>query len=129
MHPIDRHVGHKIRERRLELGFNQDDLAKFLELSPQQIQKYETGANRVSASRLYGISTILNVPTTYFFDELSRSSHSASPTPDGEEEQSATIRDELQRIQRALRRIKNPKLRRKILHLVEAMANEVNNDD
>lgn len=125
MHPIDRHVGNIIRERRLELGFNQEDLAKFLKLSPQQIQKYERGTNRVSASRLYGISTILKVPISYFFDDLNRSSLSPSTHTEDEETKSATNQGELQRMQQAFSKIKSSKLRQEILHLIEAMVTEI----
>jgi transcriptional regulator with XRE-family HTH domain len=108
----------------LELGFNQEDLAKFLELSPQQIQKYERGTNRVSASRLYGISTILKVPVSYFFDDLNSSPPSSTHTGD-EETKSAASQDELQRMQRAFSKINSSKLRQEILHLIEAMATEI----
>ncbi len=66
---IDKHIGQKIREARSKKGFTQEKLGEHLELTFQQIQKYEKGANRVSASRLYLISKFLNQPLTYFFNE------------------------------------------------------------
>jgi transcriptional regulator with XRE-family HTH domain len=65
--PIDVHVGSQIRTRRLLLGMNQEELAQRLGLTFQQVQKYESGANRVSASRLWEIAAILKMPIRYFF--------------------------------------------------------------
>ena len=65
--PIDVHVGGQIRTRRLLLGMNQEELAQRLGLTFQQVQKYESGANRVSASRLWEIAAILKMPIGYFF--------------------------------------------------------------
>jgi transcriptional regulator with XRE-family HTH domain len=68
--PIDVHVGGRVRMRRLLLGMNQETLANALGLTFQQVQKYEGGANRVSASRLSAMAEILNVPISYFFGDL-----------------------------------------------------------
>ena len=65
--PIDVHVGSRIRLRRTMLGMSQEKLGESLGITFQQIQKYEKGTNRVSCSRLYEISQILDVPITYFF--------------------------------------------------------------
>lgn len=67
---IDRHVGERIRRRRAELGMTQHDLAMMLGISYQQVQKYETGANRVSAGRLFSMSRKLGCHIGYFFDGL-----------------------------------------------------------
>lgn len=67
---VDRHVGHRIRDRRAEMGLTQQELAKSLGLSYQQVQKYETGANRVSAGRLYEMAQRLEVEVSSFFDGL-----------------------------------------------------------
>ncbi|MEM6626880.1 MAG: helix-turn-helix transcriptional regulator [Pseudomonadota bacterium] len=67
---VDRHVGEKIRRRRVLMGFTQEHLAEALEISYQQIQKYETGANRVSAGRLYQIARHLDVVVSHFFEGL-----------------------------------------------------------
>jgi transcriptional regulator with XRE-family HTH domain len=77
-HPVDVHVGKRIRMKRLLLGMNQDTLAKALGLTFQQVQKYESGANRVSASRLSATANFLRVPISFFFEGLA----GAPPTPE-----------------------------------------------
>jgi transcriptional regulator with XRE-family HTH domain len=67
---VDEYVGERIRQRRTELGLTQEHLASALDISYQQIQKYETGANRVSAGRLFEIAQRLEVDVAYFFDGL-----------------------------------------------------------
>lgn len=69
-HPVDVHVGKKIKQMRALRRLSQTDVAQKLNLSFQQIQKYEIGSNRVAASRLYELSKIFGVPTSYFFDGL-----------------------------------------------------------
>ena len=68
--PIDVHVGARLRMRRVLQGMSQEKLGEKLDLTFQQVQKYEKGANRVSASRLYQIGEILKVPVDFFFDGL-----------------------------------------------------------
>ena len=67
---VDRHVGNRVRMRRLLVGMSQEKLGELLGITFQQVQKYEKGSNRVSASRLYQISRVLSVPVQYFYDEL-----------------------------------------------------------
>jgi len=69
-HPVDRHVGQQMRHRRWMIGMTQQQLADAVGIRFQQIQKYETGANRVSASRLWDIASAMDVPVSYFFDGL-----------------------------------------------------------
>ncbi len=69
-HPVDVHVGQQIRQRRWLIGMTQQQLAERVGIKFQQIQKYETGANRVSASRLWDISDVLGVPVSFFFEGL-----------------------------------------------------------
>lgn len=69
-HPVDVHVGKRIRHRRWMVGMTQQQLAEKVGIKFQQIQKYETGMNRVSASRLWDISGVLGVPVAFFFDGL-----------------------------------------------------------
>jgi len=71
-HPVDVHVGYRIRRRRSLLGMSQTALGSAVGLTFQQIQKYERGVNRVAASRLFEFAAVLDVPVTYFFDELPR---------------------------------------------------------
>ncbi|ADM09845.1 DNA-binding protein, putative [Parvularcula bermudensis HTCC2503] len=70
-HPIDSHVGRRLRQRRSLLGMTQQRLAESVGIKFQQIQKYESGANRVSASRLWALAEALEVPVSYFFEGLS----------------------------------------------------------
>ena len=70
---IDRHVGARIRERRIMLGLSQQQMADMIGVTYQQAHKYERGINRISAGRLYEITRVLNVPITYFFEGLDAS--------------------------------------------------------
>ncbi|MDW3181042.1 MULTISPECIES: helix-turn-helix domain-containing protein [unclassified Roseobacter] len=72
-HPVDVHVGRKLKQIRTMRRLSQTDVARELDLSFQQIQKYEIGSNRIAASRLYELSRILDVPTSYFFEGLDTS--------------------------------------------------------
>ena len=69
-HPIDHHVGQRLRQRRRLLGLTQQKLAEAVNIRFQQIQKYESGANRISASRLWSLSRALDIPVSYFFEGL-----------------------------------------------------------
>ncbi len=80
---VDAHVGERVRNRRTELGLTQEDLALELEISYQQVQKYETGANRVSAGRLYQIARKLGVEVAYFFKDLDEGADAGPITPLG----------------------------------------------
>ena len=77
--PIDKHIGAQIKRRRLMLGLSQQELADQLGLTFQQVQKYEQGHNRVSASRLWDFAKILRVPVTFFFDDMDEQTASQSP--------------------------------------------------
>jgi transcriptional regulator with XRE-family HTH domain len=77
--PIDVHVGSRVRLRRSLLGWSQEKLGETLGLTFQQVQKYERGANRISASRLYDIARVLDVPVAFFFDDMSDDVSSMSP--------------------------------------------------
>lgn len=122
--PVDKYVGSRVRMRRLMLGMSQEKLGDKLGLTFQQVQKYEKGTNRVSASRLQQLSGILNVPIPFFFEGL--------PQPRGAARQAqgasvAFITDFLGRadghaLVKALRRIKKAPLRRAIVRMVEAIA-------
>ncbi len=69
-HPVDLHVGKRLRHRRWMIGMTQQQLANAVGIKFQQIQKYESGANRISASRLWDLSQALTVPVSFFFDGL-----------------------------------------------------------
>lgn len=78
-HPVDVHVGRKLKQIRTMRRLSQTDVAKELDLSFQQIQKYEIGSNRIAASRLYELSRILDVPTSYFFEGLDATNDAEGP--------------------------------------------------
>jgi len=126
--PIDRHVGSRVRMRRMMLGMSQEKLGDALGLTFQQVQKYEKGANRIGASRLQQISLILQVPVSFFFDgapspEGSRSGDlSEAPSPSYVSDFLATS-DGLA-LTKAFVKIKKAKLRRRIVELVEEIAGE-----
>ena len=77
--PIDVHVGNRIRLRRQLLGLSQEKLAKLLGLTFQQIQKYEKGMNRISASRMWDLAQVLNVKLNFFFEDMSEETIRQSP--------------------------------------------------
>src|ERR1700733_13754476 len=79
---VDRHVGERIRHRRAEMGLTQEDMGRVLGISYQQIQKYETGTNRISAGRLFEVGRALTVDVSYFFDGFD-SEKPASAMPHG----------------------------------------------
>ncbi len=120
--PTDIYVGSRIRMRRKMLGLSQEKLGERLGITFQQIQKYEKGTNRVGASRLQAMSDALEVPVAYFFPE------SSPETAGGMKEESATYMMEFLStsegldLTRAFTRILNPKVRRKLVELVRALA-------
>ena len=124
---VDEHVGNRIRVQRTLLGMSQEKLGEFLELTFQQIQKYEKGANRVSASRLFQLSMILNVPASYFFDNVpaDSASHTRRLSDDGKAVPAdmPTSRESLKLI-RAYYGISNPALREIVFGLIEALADD-----
>ena len=83
-HPVDVHVGKRIRHRRWMVGMTQQQLAEHVGIKFQQIQKYETGMNRVSASRLWDISEALSVPIDFFFEGLEAGAKPAENTLPGD---------------------------------------------
>ncbi len=79
-HAVDIHVGTRLRQRRTLLGMSQTKLAGSVDLTFQQIQKYERGSNRMGSSRLFEFSKVLDVPVSYFFDEMPANAQAARPT-------------------------------------------------
>jgi transcriptional regulator with XRE-family HTH domain len=122
--PIDRHVGGRVRMRRMMLSMSQEKLGDALDLTFQQVQKYEKGANRIGASRLQQIAGILQVPVAFFFDGLPAQPGSTSkieaPTPEYVTDFLAST-DGLA-IMWAFSRIKNARLRRHYVDLISATA-------
>jgi transcriptional regulator with XRE-family HTH domain len=125
--PVDVHVGKRIRVRRLLLGMNQETLANRLGLTFQQVQKYEGGANRVSASRLSAVADVLGAPISYFFDDMP-----AADTEMSAEE--GTRRDRMERPEtieliRLYYAIPDPTIRRRFLDMVKAIARPADRGD
>ena len=123
-HPIDVHVGGRVRLRRKFNGMSQEELAKSLNLTFQQVQKYERGANRVSASKLYEISRALRTSVAYFFEgyEPEIGSHEGFEQEDAVNAFLAT--SEGIALAEAFPRIANPKHRRRIVDLVRALSED-----
>ncbi|MEJ5020776.1 helix-turn-helix transcriptional regulator [Ochrobactrum vermis] len=122
--PIDVHVGSRIRLRRNMLGLSQEKLGESLGITFQQIQKYEKGTNRVGASRLQAISSILNVPVSFFFEDAPGSSAQAGFAEDNEATYVVDFLNSNEGVQltRAFTKISDPKVRRKIIDLVKSLA-------
>ena len=125
--PIDKHVGSRVRMRRMMLGMSQEKLGNNLGLTFQQVQKYEKGTNRIGASRLQQISQILQVPVSFFFEGAPTSA--SAPRTDGMNEapSPAYVSDFLATsdglaLTKAFMRISDMKLRRRIVDLVEQIA-------
>lgn len=119
---VDRLVGDRIRRRRILMGLTQDQLGESLGISYQQIQKYETGANRVSAGRLYLIATRLEVSPGWFFDPVK----SDASSDDFEELGSSRL---LMEFVRSFARINDERLKTVLVSLVRAMADEEETSD
>ena len=126
--PIDKHVGSRVRMRRMMLSMSQEKLGDALGLTFQQVQKYEKGTNRIGASRLQQISNILQVPVSFFFEGAPHlPGHHASGM--GEAPSPAYVSDFLATsdglsLTKSFMKIKNGKLRRRIVDLVEQIAGE-----
>jgi transcriptional regulator with XRE-family HTH domain len=126
--PIDTHVGSRIRLRRNMLGMSQEKLGENLGITFQQIQKYEKGTNRVGASRLQAIASILSVPVSFFFED--------APGQDGvtrsgfAEDNSMALAAEFcstpegLQLNRAFVKVADPKVRRRIIDLVKSLAGD-----
>jgi DNA-binding XRE family transcriptional regulator len=128
--PIDIHVGSRVRLRRTLLGFSQEKLADAIGLTFQQVQKYERGANRIGASRLFELSRVLDVPVSFFFDDMSpevsgrRAPHAGGMSDSGQApfEADALAKRETLELVRAYYRITDASVRKKVADLVKTMA-------
>lgn len=117
----DRRVGGRIRMRRLMLGMSQTDVADAVGVTFQQVQKYEKGTNRVSASRLQQMAYVLRAPVPYFFDDLVRGSRGSKDNIAPPEFEALLASSGGLSLIRAFTRIRQPKLRRRIIELVEEL--------
>ena len=132
-HPVDRYVGARTRQRRTLLGMSQGTLGTAVGLTFQQIQKYERGSNRIGSSRLYEFAKVLDVPVSYFFDEMPSNALSGRPmsgrgrkgfgeagTP-FEQEKDPLIKRETLELVRAYYKIREGRVRKRICEMVKAV--------
>ncbi len=127
--PIDIHVGARVRLRRHLLGMNQTKLAGAIGVSYQQLQKYERAVNLISASRLFNLSRVLDVPMSYFFEDLSpaaagggrRRARGLSKAPAAVLEPDSLSKRETVELIRAYYRVTDPGLRKRVLDLLKAL--------
>ena len=125
--PVDKHVGSRIRMRRLMLGMSQEKLGDGLGLTFQQVQKYEKGTNRVGASRLQHISQLLQVPVPFFFEgapHLPGQPIGIGPAPSPAYVFNFLATTDGLALTKAFMQIEQPELRRRIVHLVEEIAGD-----
>jgi transcriptional regulator with XRE-family HTH domain len=123
--PIDKHVGSRVRMRRKMLNLSQERLGEALALTFQQVQKYEKGINRIGASRLQQIATILQVPVSFFFEGAPKLQESLNGNSDAETMMHVSeflASTEGLSLSRAFTRITEPSVRRRILTLVQEIA-------
>lgn len=134
--PIDVHVGRRLRLRRTLLGMSQERLGELLGLTFQQVQKYERGVNRIGSSRLFELGQILDVPVSFFFDDMpdTGTSPAAGHHASGLAEERAAFehdaapdlpldRRETLELVRAYYRIPDPAVRKRLFELAKALAN------
>lgn len=120
------HVGARLRLRRTLMGMSQERLGEAVNLTFQQIQKYERGANRIGASRLYQLAQVLDVPVAFFFDGLTRdepvrAKALAQPAQEGFDSGDHLTRRETLELVRAYYRITSPELRKRLFDLIKAV--------
>ncbi len=124
--PVDIHVGTRVRLRRKVMKMSQEKLGSQLGVTFQQVQKYERGANRVGASRLWRLSQVLDVPVSFFYEGLGEN---APASEFGEDDQTPVVYDFINStdgiaLAMAVSKIKNKAVRRQILELARAMAED-----
>ena len=126
--PVDVHVGSRVRLRRTLLGMSQEKLGTAIGLTFQQVQKYERGANRIGASRLFDLSRVLDVPVSFFFEEMPAITGDRHPPAiaaeqraDGSDADPMAKRETLELV-RAYYRIPDSHLRRRMFDLAKALA-------
>jgi len=131
--PVDIHVGARVRLRRTLLGMSQEKLGKALGLTFQQVQKYERGANRIGSSRLFQLSKILDVPVSFFFDEMTTdTTQKADGMAEGNKqvfEVDKLSRRETLELVRAYYKITDPSVRKKIFEMVKAIGSSAIGSD
>ena len=129
--PIDVHVGSRVRLRRTFLGMSQEKLGNAIGLTFQQVQKYERGANRIGSSRLFDLSRALDVPVSFFFDDMPPEISESTPRNDSELAEASTesyaadplAKRETLELVRAYYQIDEPAVRKRLFDLAKALAN------
>jgi len=134
--PVDVHVGARVRVRRTLLGMTQTNLGDAIGVTFQQVQKYENGANRISASRLFDLSQILDVPIEYFFDDmpadiaassLATKKRGKAKKPPSYEPDPMAKRETLELV-RAYYKIGEPQIRKRLFEMVKALGAAASKD-
>ena len=125
--PVDVHVGNRVRLRRTLLGMSQQKLGEAIGLTFQQVQKYEKGANRIGSSRLFQLAQVLDVPVSYFFDDMPSGAFPGAKPGLAEASVAAYRHDPLVKretleLVRAYYRITDPELRRRVFELTKTLA-------
>lgn len=127
-HPIDVHVGGRVRLRRMMLGMSQDKLGEALGLTFQQIQKYEKGVNRIGASRIFQIAKILSVPIQFFYDDYEGASAPGFAEEGGSDDSFMALLNTPEGVQlcRYFSEINDTKVKKRVLDLVKSLAEAEN---
>lgn len=131
--PIDVHVGQRLRTRRSLLGMSQEKLAGIVNITFQQIQKYERGMNRISASRLYQFSKALDVPISYFYDQFGTAMGLPAATGFSDTEQEEFAAEDIMSSKETIAliksyyAIKDPEKRKSIVRFIKSMADNEEN--
>ncbi len=133
--PIDAHVGARLRVCRTLLGMNQTNLGDALGIAYQQIQKYEKGTNRISASRLFDLSRLLDVPIEHFFDDMPTAVAASSPAQGGGKakkppsyEPNPMARGETLEFVRAYYKITDPEIRKRLFEMTKTLGARLSGD-
>ncbi len=134
--PVDVHVGARLRVRRTLLGMSQTMLGEAIGLTFQQVQKYESGANRISASRLFDMSLILDLPIEYFFDDMPTAVAATPPLvgggkakkPPSHEPDPMAKRETLELV-RAYYKISDPQVRKRLFEMTKALGAAASRSD
>jgi len=120
-HPVDIHVGRQMRARRELRGLPQKELARQLGISFQQVQKYESGANRISASKMWQLCDVLEVEPGYFFEGLETRRRGRSMESDLEAPQDGRSARQVLDLNQAFKQIEDTRVRRQVVQLVKAL--------
>jgi transcriptional regulator with XRE-family HTH domain len=124
---IDAQVGNRVRLRRMLVGMSQEKLGEMLGLTFQQVQKYEKGVNRIGAGRLYRVGQILGVSVSYFYEDVMEQGPATSPVANDRATPSAVeflSSNEGMQLTLAFMRIREPKVRRRVIDLVKSLADD-----